>query len=606
MLKLIFTSIFAVIIYAVGFGQGRIINVSSTSQLETAVNDIFPGDTIIVNDGSYDFDGNISVSKSGSTENKVTIRAENIGGVILSGESYFVLKQVSNIVIEGFVFESTDVTAVKTEGCNNIRITRNTFRLKETESLKWIVIGGVWNDANIISHHNRIDHNLFEGKSKAGNCITIDGTSDPTYQSSRYDIIDHNYFRNVGPRIDNGMETIRLGWSELSMSSGFTTVEYNLFEDCDGDPEIISVKSSDDTVRYNTFRKSQGTLCLRHGNRTSANSNFFLGENKPGTGGIRIYGDDHKVYNNYFEGLTGTIWDAPITLTNGDYDGGTNYSKHFRINRAKIVFNTLVNNKHGIEIGYTNNGNYSKPPRDVIVADNIITASENEIVKVITSPVNINWSTNIFYPSNSASTGIQLTETQAKIINPNLIYEDSLWMLSDNSPAIDSASNEFDFVFEDLEGQARDNYPDIGADEYSLEMKKNKPLTSSDVGPYSDFETVTSINENPEITPDKFILYQNYPNPFNPTTKIRYSIPSNITETGHALSVQLRVYDILGKEVAALVNEEKSPGEYEVEFNGISEGDQNLPSGIYFYRLFIYSDNSDQNYSQTNKMILLR
>ena len=604
MLKLIFTSVFAIIIFTVGYGQGRIIKVSSTSQLETAVKDILPGDTIIVKDGSYNFGGNISVSKSGDDENKVTIRAESIGGVILIGESYFDLKQVSFIIIEGFVFKSTDVTAIKTEGCDNIRITRNTFQLNETASLKWIVIGGVWNDANIISQHNRIDHNLFEGKNQPGNCITIDGTSDPTYQSSRYDIIDHNYFRNVGPRIDNGMETIRLGWSELSMSSGFTTVEYNLFEDCDGDPEIISVKSSDDTVRYNTFRSSQGTLCLRHGNRTSANSNFFLGENKPGAGGIRIYGDDHKVYNNYFEGLTGTIWDAPITLTNGDYDSGTNYSKHFRINRAKIVFNTLVNNKHGIEIGYTNNGNYSKPPRDVIIANNIITASENELVRVITSPVNINWSTNIFYPSDSASTGIQFTETQAKIINPNLIFEDSLWLLSNNSPAIDSASNDFDFVIEDLEGQARDDHPDIGADEYSMEMKKNKPLTSCDVGPYSDFAPVTSINENYEIMPGEFKLYQNYPNPFNPTTRIRYCIPS--VGRKYALSVKLKVYDILGNEVATLVNEEKFPGAYEVDFSSHSNEGRNLSSGIYFYRLFIYSDKSNQNGSQTNKMILLR
>ncbi len=83
--------------------------------------------------------------------------------------------------------------------------------------------------------------------------------------------------------------------------------------------------------------------------------------------------------------------------------------------------------------------------------------------------------------------------------------------------------------------------------------------------------------------PDKFALYQNYPNPFNPTTKIKYSIPSlalreRVSEG--RVRVLLKVYDILGNEITTLVNEEKSPGVYEVEFNA-----SQLPSGVYFYRL---------------------
>ena len=79
----------------------------------------------------------------------------------------------------------------------------------------------------------------------------------------------------------------------------------------------------------------------------------------------------------------------------------------------------------------------------------------------------------------------------------------------------------------------------------------------------------------------EFKLFQNYPNPFNPSTKIRYSIPFVETHSGAApQNVLLKVYDVLGNEIAILVNEEKSPGEYEVEFDG-----KELASGIYFYRL---------------------
>jgi hypothetical protein len=88
--------------------------------------------------------------------------------------------------------------------------------------------------------------------------------------------------------------------------------------------------------------------------------------------------------------------------------------------------------------------------------------------------------------------------------------------------------------------------------------------------------------------PEEFTLEQNYPNPFNPETNIRFRIP----EFGH---VSLKVYDILGNEIATLVNEEKPAGSYEVDFNASA-----LPSGVYFYRL------EANGFSQTKKMILMK
>ena len=121
-----------------------------------------------------------------------------------------------------------------------------------------------------------------------------------------------------------------------------------------------------------------------------------------------------------------------------------------------------------------------------------------------------------------------------------------------------------------------------------------------------------------ELTPTNFILYQNYPNPFNPTTTIRYEIPnmadvrtgvdpkispSNRLQSGRHMSlpqihVKLCIYDILGREITTLVNENQKPGYYEVNFNAA-----NLPSGVYFYRLQI---GTDQGFVETKKMLLLR
>jgi len=90
------------------------------------------------------------------------------------------------------------------------------------------------------------------------------------------------------------------------------------------------------------------------------------------------------------------------------------------------------------------------------------------------------------------------------------------------------------------------------------------------------------------------VLYQNYPNPFNPSTVIGYQLPviSNVT---------LKIFDILGNEVATLVDEEKQPGVYNVEF-GYAETsrDLSLPSGIYFYQLKAGS------FTETKKMILAK
>lgn len=560
--------------------------ISNIDNLKSAINSASPGDTITVVNGLYDSEGSITITNSGEENKIIIIQAEEIGGVELSGETYFDFRKCSYIEVKGFNFTSLNVTAIKLQASNNIRITRNRFAIKETESVKWILVGGIWDDPNALSHHNRIDHNLFENKTYPGNFITIDGTPDPTYISSQYDRIDHNHFKFNTPRAENEKESIRVGWSELSQSSGFTVVEYNLFEECDGDPEIISVKTCDDTVRYNTFVGCVGTVSLRHGNRSSVYGNFFLGYNKTGTGGIRIYGDDHKIYNNYFEGLTGTVWDAPITLTNGDADISSSLAKHFRINRAIIVHNTLVNNSHNIEIGYTNNGKYSKPPKEVTIADNIIAANENEIVKIISNPIDFVWANNLFYTSSSAEIGTDL-DSKAYWNEDPILTKDIYYKQTQLSPTINKATNDYDFANFDIELQSRDSLFDVGADEFSNDLVKNKPLTDLDVGPFADINLTDIQHKKSSFILHNFKLFQNYPNPFNPTTNISVSIPKSGI-------YKLKIYNILGQEVASLLNKQINAGNYTFNFDA-----SNLTSGIYFYKF------TSKNFSHTKKMILI-
>ena len=111
--------------------------------------------------------------------------------------------------------------------------------------------------------------------------------------------------------------------------------------------------------------------------------------------------------------------------------------------------------------------------------------------------------------------------------------------------------------------------------------------------------TATGVNEELNILPDKFELYQNFPNPFNPETVISYQLLANS-------KVSLKVFDILGKEVQTLVNEEKPAGTYKVEFNSerLSTNNNQLTSGVFFYQL--RAGSAEGEFVQTKKMIFLK
>jgi hypothetical protein len=107
--------------------------------------------------------------------------------------------------------------------------------------------------------------------------------------------------------------------------------------------------------------------------------------------------------------------------------------------------------------------------------------------------------------------------------------------------------------------------------------------------------TMTAIQKLSNNVPDNFYLYQNYPNPFNPVTKIKFDIPATPLSSGEGMGVRLIIYDVLGREVTTLVNEQLRPGTYEVEFDGT-----NYPSGVYFYKLIA------GNFEETKKMIFIK
>ncbi|NDW09664.1 chondroitinase-B domain-containing protein [Dysgonomonas sp. 520] len=499
--------------------EGTVRNVKTYAELKNALSAMNPGDIIELEDGTYSGNG-LTVTQTGCETRPIIIRAKNIGQARLTGKLNFTLRNISHVTFEGLIFDLDALSTIfKMEGCSYVRITKNEFRMKKEsdgQTSKWITIGDVWDNAVCRSHHNRIDHNLFDGKYDGGAWVVIDGAHGTSPGDiSKYDVIDHNHFRNNTPRVANEKETIRVGVTDLTPTSAYCTIEYNLFENCDGDPEVVSIKSCDNLVRGNTFRGCLGTVCLRQGSRNTVDGNYFFGDAKEvdgnGCGGVRVYGIDHKIINNYFEGLTGEKWDAACTITNGDVSNpSSSWSSHNIPENVVFAFNTYINNKSDIEIGFNNEGKYGKVPKNCLITNNIYINNENPIVKVhnASSLAGVSFSNNIMYATENGSIGTSLNDAQAKQIDPGLIKtncknpgEDcnnllpyNTYKLDRYSPAIDAATLNSDYSTLDFEGQPRKGNKDIGADERSDEAISNGILGIEHVGPHAiDFElTFTS------------------------------------------------------------------------------------------------------------------
>lgn len=313
-------------------------------------------------------------------------------------------------------------------------------------------------------------------------------------------------------------------------------------------------------------------MTLRCGNRGTVEGNFFFGERETDTGGVRLHGDDHRVFNNYFEGLTGTGYAAPLALPNGDADEGASldYTRHFRARRAEIAFNTLVKNTHAIELGF-DNGAQSLAPTDAAFENNLVTSEEGALVRIFTPAPGTQWQGNLMWPTGSASLGIPQT-AGITVANPGLGLIGELWRIGSQSVAVNAAGPGLPWVSNDMDGQPRD-VPDIGADEFAGSGVWVAPLVPSDVGPDAvEGGEVTEVGD-PGFLLGGPTIHAIAPNPFTASTRIEFSLPASGL-------VELCVYDVEGRRVELLADGQFPAGRHRAEWRA-----SRIAPGIYFCRL---------------------
>ncbi|MFE5290563.1 polysaccharide lyase 6 family protein [Isoptericola sp. NPDC056618] len=448
----------------------RTVRVSTSAELAAAFKAALPGDRIVLADGEYTM---VKLAdKAGTADAPVVVEGATLGGAVVTGGQLEVARS-SHVVVRGLTFRNA--TTLKITASTHVRFTRNDVALRfeppadPTSSRHWLQISGEG------SGYHRIDHNAFHDKTLMGNYVTVYGGAT---QISQHDRIDHNWFGDSPAQPVNGGEAIRLGVSALSDSSSFAVVEHNVFENTDSDPEIVSIKSDDNTVRFNTVRRSAGAFVARRGDRNVIQGNVFLGEGKPGTGGVRLYGDDQLVFDNYFEGLRGSGYTAALQIDGGDVDGSGSTSAHWRVHRATVVHNTFVDNTSNVEVG----ANYVLPPVDSLVADNLVVGSAGPLFQELKQPAGVTYSGNVSWPTGAATLGIDAAPREVRVVDPLLVRSGGLWRLRPG-PAMNTAVGTYPFLADDVDGQPRDVRPDVGADEVSSAPVTRRPLDRDDVGP---------------------------------------------------------------------------------------------------------------------------
>lgn len=342
--------------------------VRTPAEFSSAIRAARPGDTIALADGRWP-DFQMLVVGQGQADRPITVTAQTPGSVILTGQSNLRMAGrflvVSNLVFRDGYSPTGEVVSFRRnreDRATDSRVTGVVIdgfsKPDRRDADNWVAMYG---------QNNRFDHNHIVGKTNAGTTMVV--VRDAQQGLANHHRIDHNYF---GPRPSlgsNGGETLRVGTSHDAESDSFTTVEYNWFEHCDGEVEIISNKSGANIYRGNVFFESRGAMTLRHGDGNLVEDNVFIGNGVDHTGGIRVINRSQTVRNNYMQGLTGTGFGSALTVMYGVPNSPAN--RYVRVENAVIENNTIIDSA-SIFLGAGMDSERSAAPVSSRMANNMI------------------------------------------------------------------------------------------------------------------------------------------------------------------------------------------------------------------------------------------
>ena len=441
------------------------------------------GDTIVLKNGIWN-NQSISLRAFGSESQPVVLMAETPGEVIFNGSSRVAISgryvEVSGIYFKDGTLSGSAVVDFRTSSSNlaeNCRLTNcaivNYNPALNTVDSKWVSLYG---------KNNRVDNCSFENKTNSGTLLVVWLTSGVVPEH----IIDSNYFGYRNSNLDsngnelNGQEIIRIGDSNTSMQYANCIVRNNFFDKCNGEIEIISNKSCGNIYSNNVFYECRGMLTLRHGNDCTVEGNYFIGNGISNSGGVRIIGEDHQVFNNYFENLRGTNFRAALCIVRGMLNSVLN--DYFQVKNAFVAFNTFVNCTQAFNINYNGSSSYTMPPIGTVIAHNHVyntnTSNTNIVISQQHASMDVSWKnnlmnqgryTNITPTANQVVTGQNAAMQQVETLLP--VFEPQ-----SGSALLNYSTNEYNYVATDIRGRERNPMAKLpGASEVSGATSRTMP-----------------------------------------------------------------------------------------------------------------------------------
>ncbi len=370
--------------------DGTEVLVKDKAELKKAILSATPGDEIVLANGVW-HDIEIEFTANGTKENPIVLRAETPGEVFIEGQSslkfggdFLVVRDLhfrngftpSNAIVD-FRFEGKVANHCTFSNC----VIENFNQPQRDRADHWIEFWG--------RHNELINCNII-GKSNSGPTVRVQIRGNESIRN--YHRIVSNHF---GPRPRKGGphgETLQIGDSETSMSPSNTIVANNLFDQCNGEVEVISSKTNYNEFRNNVFYKCEGSLVMRHGNYCMIDGNIFIGDdNSSNIGGIRIVNTGHWVINNYFYKLKGDNFRAPLALMNGIPKSPLN--RYNQVTDLVVAHNTWVNCRSPWHFGVGANIEQADvlPPSEIrsaraertVVANNIVFNAENSSAPIV-------------------------------------------------------------------------------------------------------------------------------------------------------------------------------------------------------------------------------
>lgn len=275
--------------------------VSTMAELTEAIREAKPGDRLVLLNGSYD--GALDIDCSGTIHRPVWIQSSPAGAAVFRDR---IRLRGPHVIVTGLRFEDGGHVLIE---ASHVRLSRCTF--DNCTPKTWLRIDPP--QCNV-----EIDHCLFANKTNnrmydlrpSGNhgarpTLLIRVSDRPGAPADRHHI-HHNYFRDIRPgSVPDGYEAVVLttGDSRSPHGSARILMEYNLFERCAGEAEIVSVRCNDNVIRHNAFINCRGSLSFAAGHGNIACGNYFDGMHNGGGCGVRVHGGAHQITNNHFRRL---------------------------------------------------------------------------------------------------------------------------------------------------------------------------------------------------------------------------------------------------------------------------------------------------------------